>query len=593
MKSAYLMALALICALFARGAEPLTYLRLQYDPEAPIEASGGLAKLSPDLRAAVALDATIAGMDESGIVLAVHRPPGRDALEWSQALRLDPRLPKTLKSLEPAVPPSNLKVTELLLRLNISEAFDQIHGFRVKRLDSKRRLAVVELLPDTRRQVILALAADPKIEAIEANYLYTLRDGSRDVASNAAVGRSNPSPDFFEKGEQWAPVLANTRQLWSLPASRPIKVALIDTGVASGHEDLGGNVLEGFSYVEGAPTAADDNGHGTHCAGIIAALHNGFGIHGVTNNVCILPIKAFSKNGTQSRADVVLQALYCAIDQQVDIISMSAGSDSPSEELLRAVRAALEAGIIMVVSAGNGYGPLRANYPAMYRETGLIVVMSVDKWGRPSAFNSFSKTYVHLAAPGENIISTWSTPELKYEYDSGTSMAAPHVSGVIAALIQLMPRGTEESPQAYSRRITSRLLTLVQRTPELEQLCETGGYLRLPDYFVSTYLPNPTVPDTSQSLPTVSPAADPAARPVTLSGVLLIGGFSIDNERSSTVLKTPQGEVEVYGARDSLEAQLRKLGGKTVRLKGVMEKRPGVALSSREMLRVDQIVGAE
>jgi len=217
-----------------------------------------------------------------------------------------------------------------------------------------------------------------------------------------------------------------------------VKVAIIDTGIDYTHPDLDGNFnseLLGYDYVNSDNDPMDDAGHGTHCAGIVAAEDNDAGVVGVAPEANLYAVKVLGASGVGYTSDVV-KGIEWAVDNNMDVISMSLGGSSLTS-LEEACDAAYSNGLVLVASAGN-YGVPTGNnpkattvrYPAAYDS--VIAVSATDDTDTIASFSSRGPE-VELAAPGVNINSTYLNNA--YTLMSGTSMAAPHVSGVAALLI--------------------------------------------------------------------------------------------------------------------------------------------------------------
>ncbi len=230
--------------------------------------------------------------------------------------------------------------------------------------------------------------------------------------------------------------------------SNPVVVAILDTGVDYTHEDLAANYLEGGKdYVNGDNDPMDDNGHGTHCAGIIAALaNNGKGICGVAPCAKILAFKVLDAEGygdpnnvSQAINDIVnYYNPKSNITHGVDIISMSFGSFIPDSGIQSAIAAAVAAGIICVASAGNMDFEW-VFYPAS--DSNVIAISAITVFQKRASYSSYGNQ-IEYAAPGGDIemgflnVGILSTmPGNKYERHYGTSMAAPMAAGVIALLL--------------------------------------------------------------------------------------------------------------------------------------------------------------
>lgn len=230
----------------------------------------------------------------------------------------------------------------------------------------------------------------------------------------------------------WGVKRIGAPEAWGLTRGAQIKVAVIDTGVELNHPDLRQRLAKGYNAISPIASANDDNGHGTHVAGIIAASDNDIGIVGVSPEVVIHPVKVLDGNGGGSLSDVVSGIQWC-IDNKIDIINMSLGASEASETFRQAVKLAADQGIIIVAAAGNsGPGPNTIDYPAKYPET--IAVAACDRIDKIADFSSRGPE-VDITAPGVDIESTYT--EGKYSTLSGTSMATPHVTGTIALLKSL------------------------------------------------------------------------------------------------------------------------------------------------------------
>ena len=243
-----------------------------------------------------------------------------------------------------------------------------------------------------------------------------------------------------------------------------IEVAIIDTGVDRDHPDLQANIKWGVSVLNGRITDRfnDRNGHGTHVTGTVAAVNNEIGVVGVSHAVEIYVIKALNNAGMGSWSDLII-AIDVAVkgpdglidsdndgvvvgdpeDDAPEVISMSLGGSSPPPELRDVIIAAYNLGIAIVAAAGNE-GASSPSYPAAYPE--VIAVGAIDQNGDVP---SWSNRNPEVTAPGVDILSTY--PDDTYETLSGTSMATPHVSGVVALIqaariangLQPLPPGTE------------------------------------------------------------------------------------------------------------------------------------------------------
>lgn len=217
---------------------------------------------------------------------------------------------------------------------------------------------------------------------------------------------------------------------WSESMGEGIKIGIIDSGIDLAHPDLVGRVKKYRNFTSyDKNDVIDENGHGTHVAGIMAANKNGKGIVGVAPMASLYIAKAFNKNGMADDY-AVAESLKWLIQNRVNVINMSFSSNSvPS--YYKEIKQAYDMGIIIICAAGNN-GKIKGRnlgYPAKYPET--ISVASVDMRGKVSDFSS-RNVDADIAAAGFEILSCY--PGGKYARFSGTSMAAPIISGASAIL---------------------------------------------------------------------------------------------------------------------------------------------------------------
>jgi subtilisin family serine protease len=234
--------------------------------------------------------------------------------------------------------------------------------------------------------------------------------------------------------------------VWGVTTGHRVKVGVIDTGVDFGHPDLRHSLLRGINLLNRSKMPYDDNGHGTHIAGTIAAANQMQGMIGVAPRALIAPVKAFDHNGSAFVSDIILGIEWC-VRNGVDVINMSFGMKTRSKALLGAVTNAYNAGVIIVASSGND-GKLRSvDYPARYPQT--ISVGATNRLRRVAPFSNRG-SYIDIYAPGDKIMSAW----LRGNYNemSGTSMATSHVSGAIALLLSLRPGLTPGDIKAIMKR---------------------------------------------------------------------------------------------------------------------------------------------
>ncbi len=237
-----------------------------------------------------------------------------------------------------------------------------------------------------------------------------------------------PNDPFFP-GYQYGPQRVGAPAAWEVSqSSSNIIIAIVDSGIELSHPDLAGKLLQGYDFVDGDAVPADSNGHGTHVAGIAAAItNNARGIAGMAPFASILPVRVLDHNGNGSMSTVASGIIYAA-NRGAQVINLSLGSPYDTSTLQYAVSYAWSRGSVLVAAAGNDGLPT-PNYPANYPN--VLAVAATDAYDFKTPFSNFG-TWVDVAAPGASILSTYLGGN--YAYLDGTSMAAPHVSGIAALL---------------------------------------------------------------------------------------------------------------------------------------------------------------
>jgi subtilisin family serine protease len=320
-----------------------------------------------------------------------------------------------------------------------------------------------------------------------------------------------PNDPRFTAGDLWG--LHNTGQAggtadadidapeaWDVSTgSSAVVVAVIDSGVQIDHPDLLDNIwtnpgetpgdgidndsngfvddVNGWDFFNDDASVYDgpDDDHGTHCAGTIAGRgNNGTGVVGVSWNTKIMPLKFLGPPGQSRTSDAVAAVNYATMMKSrgvnIPITSNSWGGGGASAALKSAIEAGGSAGILFVAAAGNSASNNDSTpaYPASYDSAAIVAVAATDRRDAMASFSNFGSTSVDLGAPGASIVST--VPDSTYASYSGTSMAAPHVSGVAALAVSVDPTLTVS-------QLKEALLASVDRIPSLAGRTVTGGRL--------------------------------------------------------------------------------------------------------------------
>ena len=291
-------------------------------------------------------------------------------------------------------------------------------------------------------------------------------------------------------------------QAWDVTTGDPAKViAVVDTGVDYTHPDLAPNIwtnnaeipgnrvdddgngliddYRGYDFANEDSSPMDGHGHGTHVAGTIAAAgDNGAGVAGVAFGCKILPLKALGDSGYGSYYDII-QGIDYAINLKksgvpIVAINLSIGGTYYSVGWYRAMQRARDADIVVLAAAGNSSAnaDLDPEYPAAFDVPNIISVAAIDQAGWLASFSNFGRRSVDIAAPGEDILSTYPTFGVNDGYAtlSGTSMATPHLSGV-AGLV------ASANGNITARQIRKVILATAQPTTHLSSLTASGGFV--------------------------------------------------------------------------------------------------------------------
>ena len=359
------------------------------------------------------------------------------------------------------------------------------------------RGALVSVDPQNTAQAIRSLERDGRVAYAEPNFLLHA-DAPNDPFMTRLWGLDN-----FGQTVNWtagAPDAdIDAREAWSVSTGSPdVVVAVVDTGVDFSHPDLAPNIWvnqgencsgcrtngvdddgngyvddwRGWDFVNGDNNPTDDQGHGTHVSGTIAAVgDNGIGVAGVTWSTRIMPVKFLSAAGTGTVADAISAILYASANGAT-ILNNSWGGDEFSQALLDAIEQADASGALFVAAAGNDYTntDVTPNYPSGYDAPNVVSVGATDSFDHKAWFSNYGSKSVDLGAPGTSIYSTW--PGGSYRFEDGTSMATPHVAGAAALAKAVFPGASGVGLKAL-------LLRSVDPISALSGTSRTGGRLNV------------------------------------------------------------------------------------------------------------------
>jgi subtilisin len=205
---------------------------------------------------------------------------------------------------------------------------------------------------------------------------------------------------------------------------------IIDSGIDFTHPDLNADATRSKSFISGVTSAADENGHGTHVAGIIGAKNNSIGVLGVASGASLVALRVFNKDGEGTLGTIIQALSYVSSNAKAgDVVNMSLGEDEVSATLDQQVKTVAAKGIYFAIAAGNDNKPAVQFSPGRANATNIYTVSAVDSLDNFASFSNYGNDVVDFAAPGVRIPSTYLNG--KYAIFSGTSMAAPHVAGLL------------------------------------------------------------------------------------------------------------------------------------------------------------------
>jgi thermitase len=308
--------------------------------------------------------------------------------------------------------------------LEISRIINDINGHVVKYLDSTIVFRSNEL---SASELIQYFNSRPDVIYAEPNYIYLQNQ------------IDFPNDQLYREQYQWNLPVIQTEAGWDVTrGDEKIIIAVVDTGVDLNHPDLRNRLTKGYNVLEDNDYPDDDNGHGTHVAGIIASeTNNREGVAGMTWYNKIMPIKAMGAEGYGTTFDIA-RGIIWAVDNGADVINLSLGNYQPSSFMEEAVKYAYKRNAVIISAAGNDNSS-QPSFPAAYPE--VLGVSAVSYTGLRAPFSNYGD-YIDVSAPGVQIPSTYFNQQ--YAALSGTSMASPHVAGLAGLILSANPELTNQ-----------------------------------------------------------------------------------------------------------------------------------------------------
>jgi len=219
---------------------------------------------------------------------------------------------------------------------------------------------------------------------------------------------------------------------------------IIDSGIDFTHPDLNVDTIKSRSFLSGSPSANDENGHGTHVAGIIGAKNNNIGTLGIASGATLISLRVLDKDGIGNAGNIIQALAYVNTNAKAgDVVNLSSGGDTTSAILDQQILNTAAKGIFITIAAGNE-GKQASNYsPGRVNGTNVFTISAVDSLDNFASFSNYGNDAVDYAAPGVRVISEWKGGQ--YAKASGTSMAAPHVAGLLLLSGKIKTSGTAKN----------------------------------------------------------------------------------------------------------------------------------------------------
>jgi subtilisin family serine protease len=418
-------------------------------------------------------------------------------------------------------------------------------------------VAFAEPQPDTVPRAVSRLSKlKEHVLVVEPDHIMTVQATPNDTSYSTLWGLHNT-------GQSAGTVDADidAPEAWDIhTGSRGVLVAVIDSGIDQTHPDLVANLwtnpgeiagngidddangyvddVRGWDWVNSDNNPNDDHGHGTHCAGTIGAVgNNGAGVSGICWQVSLLGLKFLDASGNGFESDSA-EAISYATDLGVAMTSNSYTGTTYTQSVKDAIDEADAAGIIFVAAAGNNASNIDSfpEYPAAYDCPNILSVAATTRTDGLASFSNYGSTRVDLAAPGNEIYST--LPGSVYGLKSGTSMAAPHVTGACALL-------KSYKPSLSHMQLRELVLNTVNPLPSLAGKCVTGGRLNLYNAMLAS---NDILVTPTEGLRAAGPLGgpfSPAIQSITITNHGSVSrAWTLSSNRSWITLSATSGTLE-------------------------------------------------
>ena len=402
-------------------------------------------------------------------------------------------------------------------------------GAKISQLNEKLGFALVKLSNQKEYfNTLNKLAKDPNVEYAEPNYMAHVAQTPNDPYYSQQWGVQDIHADLA-----WDKVTASQRA--------KVTIAVLDTGINFNHEDLQAGIVPGYNFIDNNNNPLDGHGHGTHVAGIAAAIvNNGKGIAGIAGGAKIMPVKVMDDSGSGDYA-VIINGIKYAADHGAKVISMSLGGPGSSQAMQDAVDYAISRGVSVVAASGNSNSSVA--FPGNC--IGVITVGAVSSNNQRASFSNYGPE-MDVVAPGVNIISSYKEGASSYTSMSGTSMATPFVSGVVAlvraANPSLAPREvTKIIDQATTDLGTAGFdnyygygLTDANKAVDLALKGETGNPSPAP-----TPTPNPSPAPTPTPAPSLNLALNKTVVASSVEGTTRTAAKAVDGNMATRWASQP------------------------------------------------------